>query len=125
MHLLLCTAVLFFGTHFKLRCVLCQSFLLFIKCFIFNIIIIIIIIMIIIKVTAMISKHSQFIIYCRRLLSVIFCIYNMFYYLCILILVAYNNYYTFKYYSNINAPTYPQIRLLYKEYFYKRTLTHL
>ena len=46
----------------------------------------------------------------------------MFNYSCILILVVHDNYYTFKYY-NINAPTYPQIRLLYKEYFYKRTLT--
>ena len=35
----------------------------------------------------------------------------MFYFLFILILVVYNNYYTFKYY-NINAPTYPQIHLL-------------
>ena len=27
--------------------------------------------------------------------------------------------------NNINAPTYPQIRLLYKEYFNKRTLTRI
>ena len=62
---------------------------------------------------------------CRRLLSVIFYRHNMFKYLCMFILVEYNNYYSFKYYNNINAPTYPQICLLYKEYSYKRTLTHV
>ena len=60
-----------------------------------------------------------------KLLRVIFIVYNnIFNFLCILVFVVYN-YYTFKYYNNINAPTYPQIRLLYKEYFYKRTLTNV